>query len=56
MSALSRQRTGHALRNLGINTDLAPVADVPVSTDSFMYQQGRVFGFDANEVGNSHVV
>jgi beta-N-acetylhexosaminidase len=43
------RKTGKALRKLGINTNLAPVADVPVSTDSFMYQQGRVFGFDANE-------
>ncbi len=43
------KKTGHALHALGINTDLAPVADVPVSTSSFMYQQGRVFGFNAGE-------
>jgi beta-N-acetylhexosaminidase len=46
------KKTGHALHALGINTDLAPVADVPVSTDSFMYQQGRVFGFNAGETAN----
>jgi beta-N-acetylhexosaminidase len=40
-------RTGAALRQVGINVDLAPVADVPRSSDSFMYQQGRTFSFDA---------
>lgn len=40
-------QTGNALRGLGINVDLAPVADVPRSDASFMYQQGRTFGFDA---------
>lgn len=40
-------RTGAALRRLGINVDLAPVADVPRSTASFMHQQGRTFSFDA---------
>ena len=39
--------TGAALRDLGINVDLAPVADVPRSTASFMYQQGRTFSFSA---------
>ena len=37
--------TGAALAGLGINVDLAPVADVPASTASFMYQQGRTFSF-----------
>jgi beta-N-acetylhexosaminidase len=46
------RKTGKALMHLGINTDLAPVADVPVSTSSFMYQQGRVFGFDADETAS----
>jgi beta-N-acetylhexosaminidase len=41
------RRTGAALRGLGVNVDLAPVADVPRSTASFMYQQGRTFSFDA---------
>ncbi len=41
------RQTGAALRDLGINTDFAPVADVPRSTSSFMYQQGRTFSFDA---------
>jgi beta-N-acetylhexosaminidase len=42
-------RTGSALRSLGINVDLAPVADVPRSRASFMLQQGRTFSFDANQ-------
>jgi len=39
--------TGSALRDLGVNVDLAPVADVPASSSSFMYQAGRTFSFDA---------
>ena len=39
--------TGSALQDLGVNVDLAPVADVPVSTSSFMYKAGRTFSFDA---------
>ena len=39
--------TGNALRAVGVNTDLAPVADIPRSRASFMYRQGRVFSFDA---------
>jgi beta-N-acetylhexosaminidase len=39
--------TGAALLGLGINVDFAPVADVPSSTASFMYQQGRTFSFSA---------
>ena len=38
--------TGSALHGLGVNVDLAPVADVPVSSSSFMYQAGRTFSFD----------
>jgi beta-N-acetylhexosaminidase len=40
--------TGSALRALGINTDLAPVADVPASNQSFMYLDGRTWSFDAS--------
>ena len=40
-------RTGAALRALGVNTDLAPVADVPASADSSVYRQGRTWSFDA---------
>lgn len=40
-------RTAAALRNVGINVDLAPVADVPRSSASFMFQQGRTFSFDS---------
>jgi beta-N-acetylhexosaminidase len=39
------QATGAALRKLGINTDFAPVADVPTSTTSFLHQQGRTWSF-----------
>jgi beta-N-acetylhexosaminidase len=41
-------RTGAALRGLGINHNLAPVADVPSSTGSFMYLQGRTWSFSAS--------
>jgi beta-N-acetylhexosaminidase len=40
--------TGIALKGLGIDVDLAPVADVPVSTSSFLYQQGRTWSFSAS--------
>jgi beta-N-acetylhexosaminidase len=39
------RETGAALRRLGVNTDLAPVADVPASASSFMYRQGRTWSF-----------
>jgi beta-N-acetylhexosaminidase len=39
--------TGWALRALGINVDLAPAADVPVSSSSFMYRAGRTFAFSS---------
>jgi beta-N-acetylhexosaminidase len=41
------RRTGVALRGLGITTDFAPVADVPASRYSFMYEQGRTWSFSA---------
>jgi beta-N-acetylhexosaminidase len=37
--------TGASLRELGINTDFAPLADVPASTASFLYRQGRTWSF-----------
>jgi beta-N-acetylhexosaminidase len=40
--------TGIMLGCAGINHDLAPVADVPRSTSSFMYQEGRTWSFDAS--------
>lgn len=40
-------KTGAALAGLGLNVDFAPVADIPRSTASFMYQQGRTFSFHA---------
>jgi beta-N-acetylhexosaminidase len=39
--------TASALHALGIDVDLAPVADVPASTASFMYRAGRTFSFNA---------
>jgi beta-N-acetylhexosaminidase len=39
--------TGAALRALGINADFAPVADVPATTSSFMYREGRTWSFSA---------
>ena len=39
--------TGAALLRLGVNTDLAPVADVPGSQASAVYRQGRTWSFDA---------
>ena len=39
------QATGAALRRLGINTDFAPVADVPASRMSVLYRQGRTWSF-----------
>jgi beta-N-acetylhexosaminidase len=41
------RRTGAALLDLGVNLDLAPVADVPASKASFMYLQGRTWSFGA---------
>src|SRR5262245_13612833 len=40
--------TGRALRRLGVTVDVAPVLDVPTSTDSFIAD--RSFSFDANAV------
>jgi beta-N-acetylhexosaminidase len=41
------EATGDALFALGINCDLAPVADVPGSTSSFMFLEGRTWSSDA---------
>ena len=41
------EATGQALLADGINSDLAPVADVPISTSVFIYQQGRTWSFSA---------
>jgi beta-N-acetylhexosaminidase len=50
LASAARQQglaTGQALSALGINVNLAPVADVPRWTTSFMYQAGRTWSFDA---------
>ena len=49
-TSIARQQgsnTGVALRRVGVNVDLAPVADIPRSTRAFMYQQGRTFSSQA---------
>jgi beta-N-acetylhexosaminidase len=43
-------RTGTALDGLGIDVDLAPVADVPKTTSSFMWLDHRTFGFEPTTV------
>ena len=43
------RRTAAALLDLGVNTDFAPVADVPTSTSSFMYQQARTWSFSSRK-------
>ena len=43
------RRTGAALRALGVDLDLAPVADVPASRSSFVYRQGRTWSFQASQ-------
>ena len=42
--------TGSALRDWGINMDLAPVADVPTFPGAFIWRQGRAFSFNASTV------
>jgi len=42
------QAAGTILACAGVNNDLAPVADVPASTSSFMYQEGRTWSFSAS--------
>jgi beta-N-acetylhexosaminidase len=41
-------QTALALKALGVDVDLAPVADVPASTASFLYQQGRTWSFNSS--------
>ncbi len=41
-------QTGLALKGLGIDIDFAPVVDVPASTASFLYLQGRTWSFSAS--------
>jgi beta-N-acetylhexosaminidase len=42
--------TGSYLKGLGINMDLAPVADVPTFAGAFIWRQGRAFSFSASAV------
>lgn len=43
--------TGRYLRARGIDMDLAPVLDVPTSSQAFIWRQGRAFSFDPGRVG-----
>ena len=50
-TAIARSQGASPVRpssGLGINVDLAPVADVPSSTSSIMYRQGRTYSFSAS--------
>lgn len=42
--------TGRYLAGLGVNMDLAPVADVPTTTNAFIWQEHRAFSFDPGTV------
>jgi len=42
------RQAGAALFDLGLNMDLAPVADLSFSTASILYRQGRTFALDAD--------
>jgi beta-N-acetylhexosaminidase len=41
------RQAGRVLACAAVNGNLAPVADVPASTASFLYQQGRTWSFDS---------
>jgi beta-N-acetylhexosaminidase len=47
-AAAQGKAAGYVLRCAGINSDLAPVADVPASSTSFMDRDGRTWSFDAS--------
>ena len=44
------QATGHGLRAVGVNVDLAPVADVAYGTGGFMYLADRTFSTSSVKV------
>ena len=46
------QLTGRYLAAVGVNMDLAPVADVPSSPNAFIWQQGRAFSFSPATVAS----
>jgi beta-N-acetylhexosaminidase len=47
---LQGKMTGAYLKSRGVNMDLAPVADVPTSSGSFIWRQGRAFSFTSSTV------
>ncbi len=42
--------TGAYLKSRGVNMDLAPVVDVPTSSNAFIWQEGRAFSFSPGAV------
>jgi beta-N-acetylhexosaminidase len=42
--------TGRYLAGVGVNMDLAPVADVPTTRNAFIWQQNRAFSFNPTTV------
>jgi beta-N-acetylhexosaminidase len=46
------RKTGVALRDVGVNLDLAPVADVPRSSSNFIGAQHRAFATNRYDVAN----
>ena len=46
------RRTGRVLRSVGVDVDLAPVADVPDSPAAVVAREGRAFGSDPSLVGD----
>ncbi len=50
IAARQGEATGRFLKRWGINMDLAPVSDVPTFAGAFIWNQGRAFSFNADEV------
>lgn len=48
-------KTGFALRDVGVNLNLAPVADIPRSSSNFIGQQHRAFGTSRYRVADDAV-
>ncbi len=46
------RRTGRVLRSVGVDVDLAPLADVPDSPAAIVAREGRAYGYDARTVGD----
>lgn len=51
LAGATGRQTGEALRSLGVDVDLAPVADVPHSGAAFIAGQGRAYGTSPAKAG-----